>query len=800
MPVTSGGAAGTTKNGTPVVGATSATAKPKVTAKPRRPLYRKIWFWVLLVITTGLGAGSAYGYQLWQNLEAQLPESVSAVATYTRKETMRVKAADGTVLQELGPINHDELAIDDVPDLVVQAFIASEDRRFLQHQGVDYQGIARAAWVNLRSGDLVEGGSTITQQLSRIVFLNQDKAIARKLKEMRIAQKIEQEFTKEEILERYLNLIYLGSDAYGVADAAWIYFGKTVDELTVAESATLAGIAPAPSDYSPLENPDIAKERRNAVLSRLYDQGFISESQYNEAIAQSLELDPKPPKRNNREVPYFTDYVQKQLSEYLSAEQIEAGGLTVETTINLRWQKAAEATIKEMGDRYAANQGFSQASLIAIDPRNGQIKAMIGGRDYYNDEANGQFNRVTQAKRQPGSTFKPFVYATAIAAGFSPYKSYKDAPYVVDGYQPENYGKDYRGTVSMRDALTYSVNIPAVRALIEVGWNPVIKLTKSMGIESELKQTYSLALGSSEVTALELTSAYGTLANHGEHRPVHGITRILDREGEVLYEIDKTGEQVLDKDSAAIMTWMLQTVVQWGTGTAAQIGRPAAGKTGTSDDYRDLWFVGYVPQLVTGIWLGNDDNTPTRGASSTAAAFWRNFMNRVLKDIPKADFPKRPDQLGGRKPTIKAEPVKPNKSYYKKTDKEKAQQSSSTNRKPTSTPPKPNTNSSGNRPSTPAPRNSSPANNTQKAPKSSAPQPQRPGGSRPPTPAPVTTPAPAPVTPTPPPQNTAPTPPPQNTAPTPPPPQVIPDPPAPTTPPPVVKPPKAPPEEPTSSE
>ena len=367
-------------------------AKPIAPTRPRRPLYRKIRFWALLVIAMGVGGGSAYGYQRWQELEAQLPESVSEVATYTRKETMRVKASDGTVLQELGPLNHEELDIDEVPDLVVQAFIASEDRRFLEHKGVDYQGIARAAWVNLRAGSVEEGGSTITQQLSRIVFLNQDKAIARKLKEMRIAQKIENEFTKEEILERYLNLIFLGSEAYGVADAAWIYFGKKVDDLTVAEAATLAGIAPAPSEYSPLNNSDLAKERRDAVLFRLYDQGFVDESQYEEAIAQDLELNPKKPKRFNRKVPYFTDFIQEEIAQHLTPEQIAAGGLTVETTINLDWQEAAEATIAEMGDRYARGQRFSQAALVAIDPRNGEIKAMVGGRDYYDDEANGQFN------------------------------------------------------------------------------------------------------------------------------------------------------------------------------------------------------------------------------------------------------------------------------------------------------------------------------------------------------------------------------------------------------------------------
>nr|WP_204102765.1 penicillin-binding protein 1A [Spirulina major] len=639
------------------------TAKEPIAGK-KKPLYRRPWLWALLVVATGLGSGVAYGHKVWQEVEAQLPESVEGILTYKRAKTMTVKAGDGSILQEIGPLAHEKLEMGKIPNLVVQSFIASEDRRFLDHKGVDYPGIARATFANLRSGRVVEGGSTITQQLSRIVYLDNDKEFWRKIKEIRIAQKVEGTYDKERILERYLNLVYLGSGAYGVADAAWVYFGKSVDKLDVGEVATLAGIAPAPSIYSPLKDADAAKERRNIVLERMRDEGYISPGQAALAIAASLKLNPQQPKRLDRKVPYFTDYVQEQIPKLIPPDKIAEGGLTIETTINLKWQQAAEDAVAKAVVRYGESQQFSQASLTAIDPRTGEIKAMVGGDDYFNKDKNGQFNRVTQAKRQPGSTFKTLVYSTAIAAGFSPYKSLRDAPLVVDGYEPKNYNKGYRGEVSMRDALTYSVNIPAVKTLIDVGWNPIVKLAKDMGIESELKPTYSLALGASEVTLLELTSAYGTLANKGLHPESHGIARILDREGKVIYEAKEKPKQAIDEDSAAIMTWMLRSVVDSGTGTAAQLNRPVAGKTGTSDDYRDLWFVGYIPQLVAGVWLGNDDNTSTKGASSTAAAVWQDFMSRVTEEIPEEEFPDRPD-LDGRKGIIAAEPLKPKQNYYK---------------------------------------------------------------------------------------------------------------------------------------
>jgi len=634
---------------------------PAAIARPLNAVVHHPRFWLLSGLGTGLvGSAIALGVGL-HVIESSVTESVADILTFMPPNTLTIKSADGVVLQEVGPISHDQIKFWQIPKSIEQAFIASEDRRFGEHKGVDFQGILRAAFSNFQAGQVVEGGSTLTQQLARIVFLSQDRNYIRKLKEMRLAQKIEQTYPKDQILERYLNLVYLGSGAYGVSDASWLYFSKPAEKLTIPEAATLAGIVPAPSLYSPLINKQAATERRNTVLGKMAAAGFITQQQAEQYQNSPLTLNPGTLKRFNRQAPYFTDYIRQELPKRLSQQQIKAGGLTVETTLYSEWQKGAEKAI-HTAKQYGRYQGFKEAALVAIDPRNGQIRAMVGGNDY---EKN-QFNRVIQAKRQPGSTFKAFVYATAIAAGFSPDKAYKNAEYVVDGYQPENYGDKYTGAMmSIRQALASSVNVVAVRTLVDVGWNPIIKLAHKMGIQSELQPTYSLALGSWEVNMLELTSAYGTFANNGVHVPAYGISRIRDRKGNILYQADVKPVEALDPGSTAVMTSLLQGVVTGGTGGAAQIGRPVAGKTGTSDKARDLWFVGFIPQLVAGVWLGNDNNYPTNGASSTAAATWRNFMLVATANMDTQLFPPVPP---GRKPSIKAEPVRPRKSYYKVGD------------------------------------------------------------------------------------------------------------------------------------
>lgn len=619
-------------------------------ATVRKPLYRRIWFWAGLSVGGGIVA-LLYGVSL---IDRTLPDQAQLTAVL-REQTLTIKAADGTILQQQGEATREQLKLEQIPDNLKKAFIASEDRRFRQHNGVDPQGIVRASLNNLRSQGVVEGGSTITQQLTRILFLKQEQTIWRKLKEVRLAQKMEQELTKDQILERYLNLVYLGSGAYGVTDAAWVYFSKSPDQLSLAEMATIAGLAPAPSLYAPDKNPVAAKRRRDLVLQRMQEDGVITPEQRLAALQEPLTLKSSLPKRMQVESPYFTSYIQKELPKYVSPDVLKSGGLVVETTLNPTWQKVADEAVAKTLRNQGRWENFKQAAMVAIDPRNGEIKAMVGGKDF----GKNQFNRVTQAQRQPGSTFKGFVYATAIASGKSPYDSYEDAPFVVDGYEPKNYSENFHGSMNIRDALTRSVNIIAVKVLIDVGFTPTIKLAHDMGIKSELKPTYSLALGSNEVNLLELTSAYGSFATQGLHTEPHGISRIINRQGKVIWSANFKSQRALDADSAAIMTWMLRNVVEAGTGGAAQLdNRPVAGKTGTSDEARDLWFIGYIPQMVTGVWLGNDDNHPTDGSSGSAAYTWHEFMEKAAEGMPVEKFPKRPN-LEGRKGTIKAQAIKP---------------------------------------------------------------------------------------------------------------------------------------------
>lgn len=644
-----------------------------------KPFYRRVWFWAGLSIGGGI---IALHYTILE-IDRNLPDQ-SALKAVIREQTLTIKAADGTVLQQQGEATREQLQLEQIPDNVKKAFIAAEDRRFNQHNGVDIQGIFRAVINNLRSQDVVEGGSTITQQVARILFLKQEKTFWRKLKEVRLAQKIERQLTKDQILERYLNLVYLGSGAYGVGDAAWVYFSKSIDQLTLSEMATLAGLAPAPNLYAPDKNLKAATERRNLVLARMAEDGIITPIQKQAAIQEPLIVNSNLPKRWQVDSPYFTSYIQKELPKHVSPDILASGGLVVETSLNPTWQKAAEAAVTKILKNEGRWQNFKEAAMVAIDPRNGEIQAMVGGKDF----GKNQFNRVTQAQRQPGSTFKGFVYATAIATGKSPYDSYLDEPLSIDGYEPKNYHDKFSGWLNMRDALTKSINTIAVKVLIDTGFQPTLKLAHDMGIKSELKPTYSLALGSNEVNLLELTNAYGTFATQGNYIEAHGIRRILNREGNVIWSAKYEPKQVLDTDSSTIMTWMLRNVVREGTGAAAQLDdRQVAGKTGTSDEARDLWFIGYIPQVVTGVWLGNDNNTPTYGSSGSAAYAWHEFMKKAVEGMPVEKFPTLP-KLENRKGSIKAEPIKPKKFIRRvindnnqKSDRDNTENSDSSTRR-----------------------------------------------------------------------------------------------------------------------
>ncbi|MBP0004392.1 MAG: penicillin-binding protein 1A [Cyanobacteria bacterium SBC] len=633
------------------------------TPPTRPPRRQNLKYGAIVVATVLLGlVGAGVGAVSWglrkleaidRTLQHLDPEDV---LTFARRGTIEIQAADGSILQQTGPVTHDELKIANVPQRLIQAFLAAEDRRFYEHDGIDYKAIVRAAKVNFEARDWIEGGSTLTQQLARMVFLTQEITLDRKLREARLAQKIEQRLTKSEILEKYLNLVYLGAGAYGVADAAWVYFSKTVDELTLAEMATLAGLPAAPTDYSPLVSPTLAQQRRDVVLQEMAEAGYISTSEARSATRQPLQLNPQLPKRLQVRMPYFTTYVRQELPKYLTDEQIEKGGIIVETTLDPALQTWAQQVVRDAVATQGSIEGFSEAALAAIDPRSGEIKALVGGTDF----KISQFNRASQAMRQPGSTFKGIIYTAAMAAGFSPYDLYQDAPFSIEGYQPKNFGGGHSGWMPLREALAQSVNIIAVKLLADVGFEPTLKVAKAMGIESELGYVYPLALGAFEVTLLEMTSAYGTLANQGKHYRASGIRRIVNTDGEILYnaETQAKPQQAIDPDSAAIMTWMLQQVVVSGTGRAAKLDdRAVAGKTGTSDAARDLWFIGYIPQLAVGIWLGNDNNAPTAGSSSTAAGVWHTFMEVAVRGMAAIDFPDLPN-LETRDVKLEAQPEK----------------------------------------------------------------------------------------------------------------------------------------------
>jgi penicillin-binding protein 1A len=616
-----------------------------------RPLQKRPLFWAGLTTgTAAIGLGV-----LWVIVDQSVAKySPTDPLSYAREGTLTIKGADGTNLLQLGSDTSETLKLWQFPDRVKKAFIAIEDRRFYEHDGVDYRGIARATWSNISSGGLAEGASSITQQVARMVYLDTDKNFTRKLKELRLAQKIEKELGKDQILERYLNLVYLGEGTYGVADAAWVYFGKTVDQLNLQETATIAALPPAPNKYSPFKSPKFAKDRRNLVLSRMQEADFITTAEMKAAQAAPLTLNRKEHKQKFQQGRYFTKYVEQELEtgKYLSKKELQQGGLTIETTLVPKWQEMAEEVVQSTVRNNS--RSFSQAALVSVDPRSGAIRAMVGGKDF---EKN-QFNRVVQAKRQPGSTFKPILYTTAIAGGISPDKTYIDAPFQVDNYKPKNAGKGHKGSISMRGALTSSINIVAVKILIDTGFQPVMDLAHKMGIESELKPYYSMALGGLEVNMLEMANAYSTFASGGMHDKVHSIQRIIDRKGNVLYENKLNPQRILETNNVAIAVSLMRGVVNEGTGQNAQLsGRPVAGKTGTTDKERDLWFIGYIPQAVTAVWLGNDNNAPTGNASTTAAYAWGRFMSQVVKDMPVQQFPV--PNYAKQKAEIKLDPVRP---------------------------------------------------------------------------------------------------------------------------------------------
>jgi penicillin-binding protein 1A len=588
---------------------------------------------------------------LVQGVDALLP-NVQRVSSYNRPGTVTVLSADGQVIQKLGPATREKLISGQMPLLVQRAFIAAEDRRFYEHDGIDPVGISRALLRNVRRGAVEEGASTITQQLARTVFLSQDRTIIRKLKEALLAGKLERQLSKQQILEQYLNFVYLGSSAYGVSDAAWIYFSKTPAELTLPEAALIAGLPPAPSVYSPLVNPDLALERRATVLRRMREAGFIDDLQLQSANAAPLLLKPAEPKYWTSRAPYFTSWVAQELPKVLSPEDLEVGGLTIRSSLNLAWQERAQATINKHAP------GAMEGAVVSMEPGTGLVRTMVGGKDF----ETSQFNRAAQALRSPGSTFKLFVYLTALKEGMKPEDKVNDKQQCFGGYCPRNFGNKYRGVVPLWVALQQSLNTVSVSLLKQLGFDKVIATAKSLGITRELGRFYPLAVGATEQTVLDMTAAYAAIFNRGVYVTPTPFEEILGPNGELLWSrrVDgDRGRRAVPSDIADAMLWMLQQVVKGGTGYGAvPPDRPAAGKTGTSEGGRDLWFIGGVPQLVTGLWLGYDNNKETKSTSAVAVVAWADYMGPILKDLPVRQFPPKP-QLAGKFDPLKALKPKP---------------------------------------------------------------------------------------------------------------------------------------------
>ncbi len=600
---------------------------------------RKRRHWILIAgVAVAIGSGAALGQAaITRAIDATLPDA-RGINLFNRPGTINLLSSTGEVIQKLGPATREKIKPGQMPQLVRQAFIAAEDRRFYDHDGVDLWGVGRAILTNLKQGSVREGASTITQQLARTVFLSQDRTITRKLKEAALAYKLERQLSKEQILEQYLNYVYLGSSAYGVSDAAWVYFSKQPEELTLPEAALIAGMPPAPSLYSPLVNPEIALQRRSIVLSRMEQAGFITKAEEEEARNSQLALKPAVPKYFNSTAPYFTTWVAQQLPTLLTPEQLEVGGLNIRTSLNLDWQRKAQKVVREI-----APNG-TEGVIVSIAPGTGLVRVMVGGKNFYSS----QFNRATQALRSPGSTFKLFPYSAAINAGVKPEDIFIDKPRCWNGYCPKNFGKKYFGRISLADALKNSLNTVAVQLQDKVGFDPIIAMANQLGIGNErpLGRYYPMAIGAYEQTVLDMTAAYSAVANRGVYVKPTAFEEIRGPGGEVLWSRRLDGERgrrAMDSEVADTMNWMFQRVVTGGTGVAAKLDdRPVAGKTGTSEGGRDLWFIGSIPQLTTAVWFGHDNNAETKSNSGESAWAWKQFMNQIKGEFPVQKFPPKP--------------------------------------------------------------------------------------------------------------------------------------------------------------
>ncbi|MFM7529167.1 MAG: transglycosylase domain-containing protein [Nodosilinea sp.] len=574
-----------------------------------------------------------------------LPD-VRILRNYVPSETSYIYDINGTLLYSLhDEANREVVDIDEVSPHLKRAVLAVEDSYFYTHNGINPSSVGRALMANLEAGSTVEGGSTVTMQLVKNLFLTPERAVSRKLAEAVLALRLEQIFSKDEILEMYLNQVYWGHNNYGVETAAQSYFNKSAKDLTLPEAAMMAGLIQAPENYSPFNNYQYTKQRQTIALNRMGQLGWITPEE--EAAAKAAPLMVGEIKSFRSSIaPYVTEAAVQELKARFGNEAVVKGGMRVQTTIDLGLQRKAEEVVQRHHARIA--RMADQMALVAVDPRTHFVKAMVGGVNYQES----QFNRVTQAYRQPGSAFKPFVYYAAFATGrYTPASLVADTPVSYpDGYRsysPRNYDGGFMGNIPIRLALEVSRNVPAVKLGQAVGVNQIIEICRTLGIESPMQPVTSLPLGAVDLSPMEMAGAYATFASNGWHADPTFIVQVSDSSGNVVLDNTPRPQLVLDPWATASLTDVLQGVVARGTGKAAQIGRPVAGKTGTTDSQRDVWFVGYVPQLATAVWVGNDNYAPLRAGATGgtyAAPVWRDFMQAALINVPVEAF-KRPSDF-----------------------------------------------------------------------------------------------------------------------------------------------------------
>ncbi|WP_237480897.1 transglycosylase domain-containing protein [Lichenibacterium dinghuense] len=593
----------------------------------RRSLLGRLVSWCFVLgIWAAVGAAGVVAYQA-----SRLPP-IDQIAVPKRPPNIAIQGDDGTPLANRGDTGGAAIRLGDLPPYLPRAFVAIEDRRFYKHWGVDPAGIARAVLANALHRGGVQGGSTLTQQLAKNVFLTQERTLSRKIQEAILAVWLEHKYTKDQILELYLNRVYFGSGSYGVEAAALHYFGHPAAKVSVAEAAMLAGLMKAPTKLAPNRNPGGAVDRAAQVVAAMRDEGYITPAAAADALAHPAHA---VKERGNGDVNYAADYVMEMLDDTVGAVDED---IVVTTTISPAMEAAGERALVDTLNKGGAKYGVSQGALVSVAP-DGAIKALIGGRDY----ADSQFDRAVAAKRQPGSSFKPFVYLSALEAGLTPDTVREDGPITIKGWHPENYSREYFGPVTLTKALSLSLNTVAVRLGVEVGPKTVVATAHRMGIASELQPNASIALGTSEVSPLELTAAYAPFANGGIAVQPHIITRVRTAAGKVLYQRRNTAlGRAVDPVYVGMMNAMMQETLLTGTARKAELpGWQAAGKTGTSQEWRDAWFVGYTAKLVTGVWFGNDDGTPTRKASggNLPVDAWSRFMKAALKGQAPAPLP-----------------------------------------------------------------------------------------------------------------------------------------------------------------